>query len=335
MSETWEYAKSMSLVIPGGLKALADKTLAEARQVLADAEEELALAEEELAEAEETGVGLEAAYEEVVAAETALAEAAEAVAAAAEAATEAALALAAAALALEAGIIIGQILDFGLSALWDPVKPLYFFDRGAGFTSVNDLEIDTFILSQPMNLAFPHRILAADQRFPQLGTLVLSLLRCGIRTFVDAAQGNAASIAGDKTNFDLARAALDQDLKEYSRLHVELADCLDHYPRVRSRLPRFTLSNLQLMIDLASIKRLPRLIDYEATLIQQLFTLARVRCPTDIRPDLYAWIAQGMTPMEAKAFQDAPYQTLRLSDILRLHSRTLLTVNLANSPLIL
>jgi hypothetical protein len=323
----------MSLAGPAAARALAQRTAAAARQAVAQAEARLAAAEAELLTAEETGVGLEAAFAEVTAAEAALMAAEAALVAALEAAAEAAAALIAAGAALEVGMLIGQALDYGISALWDPVQPLSFLDSRGQFTSVNDLEIDTFIRSKPFELA-PRFASTVDTRFPQLGTILLSFVRSGIRTFVDAAQGNAAGIARDAAQFAAARFALGKDLREYSATHSELADCLDYYRVVQRRLPSVTWASVQRMIDLASIKQLPHLVEREGMMIQQLFSLARVRCQVDIRDDLYAWIARGMGSAEAKAFTDAKYQTLSVPEVLRLHGRTLLSIELSTSPLV-
>jgi hypothetical protein len=52
-------------------------------------------------------------------------------------------------------------------------------------------------------------------------------------------------------------------------------------------------------------------------MIQELLNLSYVRVTTDLRVDLYDWIAQGLCPSELKAFQSAPYNTLTTAELLR------------------
>lgn len=339
MGEYWQDSKAISLL---PLRQ-AQRAYAAAK---AEAEAAAAASEEASAAAEAAEAGASTAAEAAAAAGAGAAEAeaaAVASAAAVEASTAAALAASAAAAAgaaamaaaaLAAGAAIGQggawLIHFG----WDPTNPLYPTNGAMQFTSANDLEIDTCVLSPPFTLPNVHRIQGLDRHYPGFGTLLLQFLRTGIRTCVDAAQGVAAATVNSKAELKKAAAALKQDLKDYSVAINALADAIDYYPAIGNRLGKYSLTHFQHFIDLASIKSLPRLIDYEGSVMQQIFSLARVRSTTDIRPEIYAWLSSGIGPIEMDAFQKAPYQTLSFADVLRISGKCFALIDLSKSPLL-
>ena len=78
-------------------------------------------------------------------------------------------------LAAEAGMCIGQLIQYGINALWDPIIPLQPLDGQFKFARLHDLEIDTFLLLRILQCPLPSRVLAADAQYPQMGTFLTAL----------------------------------------------------------------------------------------------------------------------------------------------------------------
>lgn len=232
-----------------------------------------------------------------------------------------------------ASMAVGQGLAHLIGCWWDPVNPMHPLARTT-FTSVTDLEIDNFLRYSQFRLGISRVTSSINRRYPELGTLLANHLRLGVRAFVDGAQGAAAATANEKAALTSAADALQSDLHAYGKATADLCDAFDYYKRLGRRLPRFTLAEAQAFVDLAKIRRLPVLIDYEGIMIQQLFNLARVRTTIDVRENLYEWIAQGLGPSELKAYQNARYNTLSTPQLLRVCGRCFDAMKVSESPLL-
>lgn len=335
MGDLFESAKATSLVAEQWAVDTARDAWDAAKERVAAAEEALAQAEEDMTRAEESGdaaairaaaAALAAASAEVSAADVAADAAAAAFAAASEA-----LAIAAAAITL--AMALEQVGAAVIDWFWDPTAPLYPLGSPS-FTGVNDLEIDAFCRRQPYRVAAPHRLLAIDKHFPQLGSLLLKDIRHGVRMIVDAVQGAAAATVKDKAGLKAAADAFKKDLKESAASANEVADAVDYYRPIKRRLRTYTLSDAEAFINRARTQSLGRLVDMEGMLVQEALWLARVRSPQDLRPEIYSWIAQGLGKTETDAFKAAKYQTLAASDLMRVHAKCLSSINLSRSPLL-
>ena len=244
--------------------------------------------------------------------------------------------VAAGAVAFAAGAAVGQAVHWLIHWGWDPVNPLSPLSSEIKFTSVHDLEIDSLLLQPPFGLPHASETTQLDDVWPGLGTLLLNFARTGVRAFVDGAQGVAAATAKEKAQLESAAAAFGRDLRDYGQAIDELADAVDHYQEVQPVLPKrfLSLTEFQQFIALSRMSRLPSLVDYEGAMIQRLFNLAQVRSETDIRPAIYEWLALGINKLEMETFQEARFQTLAFSEVLRVHARCLGLVDLSESPLL-
>ncbi len=159
------------------------------------------------------------------------------------------------------------------------------------------------------------KLLLLNQTTPGLGTITVTLIRSGIRTLIDLAQGAALANAGKTDELKIAADSALKNHKEFTYAQKALAKVIESNRSLAITLPTYSLKQYSEFTEQVKREGPSAIPEIEFVLFDKIFELAHVQTPNDHRQNLADWVAEGPTENEINSFKKSANESLTLPQI--------------------